>query len=116
MAIDQAFGDLAPGGIASVTMDELRQLAEGIRYIEKIMSCPVDKEEMAREMEKLRNTFTKSIVARRNIEAGKILTNDDVTLKKPGTGLPAARLPEIVGRRAQRSITADTLISEEDFY
>jgi sialic acid synthase SpsE len=54
-------------------------------------------------------------VARRNIEAGSILTSDDVTLKKPGTGLPAARLSEIVGRRAQRSITADTLISEEDF-
>jgi N,N'-diacetyllegionaminate synthase len=108
----QMFGPDVP---ASITTDELRQLAEGIRYIEKMMSCPVDKEDLAREMEGLRKTFTKSVVARRNIEAGKILTNDDVTLKKPGTGLPAARLPEIIGRRAQRSITADTLISEEDF-
>ena len=70
---------------------------------------------MARDMADLRNMFTKSIVACRNIEAGTILTNDDVTLKKPGTGIPADRLPEIVGRRLKRSIAADTLIAEEDF-
>ena len=100
---------------ASITTVELRQLVEGIRFIEKMMSCPVDKEEMARDMADLRNMFTKSVVARRSIEAGTILTNDDVTLKKPGTGIPADRLPEIVGRRLKRSIAADTLIAEEDF-
>jgi len=108
----EMFGPDVP---ASVTTAELRQLVDGIRFIEKMMTNPVDKEEMARDMEALRNMFTKSIVARRNIEAGTILTNDDVTLKKPGTGIPAARLPEIVGRRLKRSIAADTLISVEDF-
>ena len=108
----QMFGPDVP---ASVTTAELRQLVKGIRFIEKMMINPVDKEEMARDMEALRSMFTKSVVARRNIEAGTILSNDDVTLKKPGTGIPAARLPEIVGRRLKRSIAADTLIAEEDF-
>ena len=108
----EMFGPDVP---ASVTTAELRQLVAGIRFIEKMMINPVDKEEMARDMKALRSMFTKSIVARRKIEAGTILTNNDVTLKKPGTGIPAARLPEIVGRRLKRSIAADTLISEEDF-
>ena len=108
----EMFGPDVP---ASITTVELRQLVEGIRFIEKMMSCPVDKEEMARDMADLRNMFTKSIVARKNIEAGAIITNDDVTLKKPGTGIPADRLPEIVGRRLKRSIAADMLIAEEDF-
>ena len=108
----EMFGPDVP---ASITTAELRQLVEGIRFIEKMMSCPVDKEEMARDMADLRKMFTKSIVARRDIEAGTILTNGDVTLKKPGTGIPANRLPEIVGRRLKRSIAADTLIAEEDF-
>ena len=108
----EMFGPDVP---ASVTTAELRQLVAGIRFIEKMMINPVDKEEMARDMKALRSMFTKSVVARRKIEAGTILTNDDVTLKKPGTGIPAARLPEIVGRRLKRSIAADTLISEEDF-
>lgn len=108
----EMFGPDVP---ASVTTAELRQLVAGIRFIEKMMINPVDKEEMARDMKTLRSMFTKSVVARRKIEAGTILTNDDVTLKKPGTGIPAARLPEIVGRRLKRSIAADTLIAEEDF-
>jgi N-acetylneuraminate synthase len=108
----EMFGPDVP---ASIATGELRQLVEGIRFIEKMMANPVDKEAMAREAKELRNMFTKSIVARRNLEAGTILTNDDVTLKKPGTGIPAARLPEIVGRQLKRSIAADTLICEEDF-
>ncbi|UCD77128.1 MAG: N-acetylneuraminate synthase family protein [Desulfobacterales bacterium] len=108
----QMFGPDVP---ASITVDELRQLVDGIRFIEKMVANPVDKEAMAREAEELRNMFTKSIVARRNIEAGTTLTSGDLALKKPGTGIPAARLTEIIGRRLKRSIAADTLISEEDF-
>jgi N-acetylneuraminate synthase len=107
----EMFGPDVP---ASITTDELRQLVKGIRFIEKMMANPVDKEAMAQDAKELRNMFTKSIVARRNIEAGTILTHNDVTLKKPGTGIPAARLPKIVGRRLKRSIVADTLISDED--
>jgi N-acetylneuraminate synthase len=108
----EMFGPDVP---ASITTDELRQLAKGIRFIEKMMANPVDKEAMAQDAEELRNMFTKSIVARRDLEAGTILTNDDLTLKKPGTGIPAVRLPQIVGRRLKCSIAADTPISEEDF-
>lgn len=107
----EMFGPDVP---ASITTDELRQLVKGIRFIEKMMANPVDKEAMAQDAKELRNMFTKSIVARRNIEAGTILTHNDVTLKKPGTGIPAAHLPKIVGRRLKRSIVADTLISDED--
>lgn len=108
----EMFGPDVP---ASITTDELRQLVEGIRFIEKMMANPVDKEAMALNAKELRNMFTKSIVARRKLEAGTILTNDDLALKKPGTGIPAGRLAEIVGRRLKRSIAADTPISEEDF-
>jgi N-acetylneuraminate synthase len=106
----QMFGPDVP---ASVTTAELRQLVEGIRYIEKMMSCPVDKEEMAREMEALRNTFTKSVVAGQDLPAGTVLQVEHLTLKKPGTGIPAARLPELIGRRLNQPIKADALIPED---
>ena len=99
---------------ASVTLAELSKLVEGIRFIEKMMANPVDKEMIAGEFKKLRATFTKSIVTRNNLKAGKVLKADDLTLKKPGTGIPASRLPEIIGRRLTRSLSADTLISESD--
>ena len=104
-----------PDVSASITTAELKQLVEGVRFIEKMMDNPVDKEAIAEEFDELRSTFTKSIVARKNLKAGSILKADDLTLKKPGTGLPPARLADIIGRRLKRSVTADTLIEESDF-
>jgi N-acetylneuraminate synthase len=86
---------------------------EGIRSIEKMMLSPVDKEKTARDMNALRNTFTKSIVARKDLPAGTVLQSEHLTLKKPGTGIPAARLPEIIGRRLKEPVKADTLIPED---
>ena len=106
----EMFGPDVP---ASVTTAELRQLVEGIRYIEKMMSSPVDKEEMARDMEALRNTFTKSVVAGQDLPAGTVLQVEHLTLKKPGTGIPAARLPELIGRRLNQLVKADALIPED---
>ena len=99
---------------ASVTMDELSQLVEGIRFIEKMMANPVDKEAIAGEFNGLRDMFTKSVVARKNLKAGRVLKAEDLSLKKPGTGIPASRLPEIIGRRLKRSLKADTLLAESD--
>lgn len=103
-----------PDVIASVTTAELRQLVEGIRFIERARANPVDKQAMAAELAPLRKTFTKSIVAARNLDEGKALTADDLALKKPGTGIPAARFNEIVGRRLCVAVQADQMIREED--
>ncbi len=107
----EMFGPDVP---ASITTDELRRLVEGVRFIEKMTAHPVNKEDMARDLKPLRDMFTKSVVAQKNLKAGSILKKEDLTLKKPGTGLPAARLPELVGRQLKRAVAADAMIFEED--
>lgn len=99
---------------ASITIDELRGLVEGIRFIETMNTHPVNKEDMARDLKPLRDMFTKSVVAQKSLKAGTVLKIEDLALKKPGTGLSAARLPALVGRRLKRAIRADTMISEDD--
>jgi len=103
----EMFGPDVP---ASVTTAELRQLVLGIRFVEKMMANPVDKEDMARDMEELRKMFTKSVVARKDLPAGTVLQLEHLILKKPGTGIPAARLPEIIGRRLKKPVKADAII------
>lgn len=103
-----------PDVVASVTTEELRTLAEGVRFIEVMRAHPLDKDRMAAETAPLRSLFTKSIVARQEIPAGTVLREEHLTLKKPGTGLPAARLSEVVGRRLGRAVDADALLSIED--
>jgi N,N'-diacetyllegionaminate synthase len=108
----EMFGPDVP---ASLTTGELSQLAEGIRFIERMRGNPVDKDAMAGETAGLRAIFTKSLVARAALEAGTILTAGHLAFKKPGTGIPAARLAEFVGRRLSRPVDANTLLSEDDF-
>jgi N,N'-diacetyllegionaminate synthase len=103
-----------PDVVASVTTAELRQLVDGIRFIERMRASPVDKDAMAREMAPLRDAFTKSVVAREELKVGTVLRRDHLAAKKPGTGIPAGRLPELLGRRLRRDLAADELLREED--
>ena len=107
----EMFGPDVP---ASLTTAELRQLVEGVRYIEKLNANPIDKDEMAEELAPLRDLFTKSLVARSDLPEGIVLTEDHLAAKKPGTGIPAQRLPEMIGRRLRQAVQADEFLAEED--
>lgn len=107
----QMFG---PDVLASVTVEELKRLIEGIRFIERMAAHPVDKDESAKETAPLHALFTKSVVARTDLEKGTILQAHHLSTKKPGTGLPAARLPELIGRRVRRDVKADEPIGAEE--
>ena len=103
-----------PDVVASVTTRELRQLVDGVRFIETMRAHPVDKDAAAGDTEPLRRLFTRSLVARRALPAGAVLAAADLAIKKPGTGLPPDRLPELVGRTLRRAVAADHLLAAED--
>ncbi|MCG3161351.1 MAG: N,N'-diacetyllegionaminic acid synthase [Acidobacteria bacterium] len=103
-----------PDVIASITTPELKQLVEGVRFIERALAAPVDKRAMAEEMTELRRVFGKSIVAARDLNAGERIAAEDIAFKKPGSGIPAASLNEVINRRLKRAVAANTLISEDD--
>lgn len=107
----EMFGPDVP---ASVTTSELRTLVEGIGFVEQMLAHPIDKNLSANEAEPLRRMFTKSVVARERLERGTLLSEKNLTVKKPGTGIPAARLPELFGKRITRNLEADELLKEDD--
>ena len=103
-----------PDVASSVTTAELRQLVDGVRFIETMRAHPVDKAAAAAETAPMRRLFTKSVVARRDLPADTLLSADDLALKKPGTGLPAGQLREFVGRRLARAVRADEQLALAD--
>jgi N,N'-diacetyllegionaminate synthase len=103
-----------PDVAASVTTEDLRRLVEGVRFIEAMRRHPVDKDAVAEAMRPMRDVFTKSIVARRDLDAGTVLGPGDLATKKPGTGLPADRLTDVVGRRLRRAVRANAPLRAED--
>jgi N-acetylneuraminate synthase len=99
---------------ASITVEEMKTLVEGIRFIERTMQNPVDKDAMADDLSSLRRLFMRSPVTTRSLEAGHRLVTDDLALKKPGTGLPPDTLDSLIGRILARSVPGDHQISIED--
>jgi N,N'-diacetyllegionaminate synthase len=107
----EMFGPDVP---SSLTINEFRQLTDGIRFIEKMKEHPIDKNEMAQDLLPMRSLFTKSVVTQVGLPAGTVIRREHLAVKKPGTGIPAKRLPELTGRTLRRSVEADHLLQESD--
>ena len=103
-----------PDVTASVTTGELQQLVTGVRFIEQMRANPVDKDRQGAEAAPLRALFTKSVVARVAIPAGTVLRQEHLAAKKPGTGIPASRLTQLVGARVVRALEPDQQLTELD--
>jgi N,N'-diacetyllegionaminate synthase len=93
---------------------ELEELVDGIREISEILASPVDKDAQASALGEMKRIFEKSAVAAREIPAGAVIERDMLAAKKPGTGIPARRIDELVGMRARRDIAEDTVLTEDD--
>jgi len=107
----EMFGPDVP---VSLTTSELRMLVDGTRAIEQMMLHPLDKDKVALDLAPMRNLFMKSVVAREPIGAGTVLTPELLTLKKPGTGIPATKMHQLIGKTLKRDIPADHLLREDD--
>jgi len=107
----EMFGPDVP---ASVTSGELHTLVEGVRYIASALATPVDKDALASELAPMRALFGRSLVARRTLPAGHLLAASDLTAKKPGGGIPPARLEALIGARLRRALNPDEPLREED--
>ncbi|MCR4861359.1 MAG: N-acetylneuraminate synthase [Ruminococcus sp.] len=97
-----------PDHKASLEPDELKAMVEGIRNIEKALGTS-EKKPSEIEM-KNRLVARKSIVARKDIKAGDIFTVDNLTTKRPGSGISPMKWNEVIGQTAKRDFSEDELI------
>jgi N,N'-diacetyllegionaminate synthase len=103
-----------PDVVASITLEELGSLVAGIDFVGRSMAAPVDKDAAADDLTDIRALFTRSVVARRDLPEGHVLTASDLIAKKPGTGIPAAKMPAVIGRRLTRPVRRDDLLADSD--
>jgi len=101
-----------PDAALALEPHELEDLVDGVREVETMLANPVDKDDLDAVAE-MKRVFEKSVATTRQIPAGAEISREMLAAKKPGTGIPAKRLPEVVGRRAAVAIPADTVLTEE---
>ncbi len=99
-----------PDHQASLEPDELSLMIRSIRHIEQAMGHDI-KMPTPSEL-KNRQIARKSIVAARAISANEIFSENNLTVKRPGTGVSPMHWDELIGRRAARNYVEDELIDE----
>ncbi|MCG6191215.1 N-acetylneuraminate synthase [Maribellus maritimus] len=98
-----------PDHKASLDPVKLKEMVSAIRNIEKAISGSGVKEPSPSEKKNIK-IARKSIVAATKIKKGEILTEQNLTVKRPGDGLSPMLWDDIIGKKAKRDFLEDELI------
>jgi N,N'-diacetyllegionaminate synthase len=97
-----------PDHKASLEPDELKSMVKAIRNIELALGSGIKKP--SKSESKNMAIARKSIVANCNIQKGEVLTDNNLTIKRPGIGISPMQWNEIIGTIAQKDYEEDELI------
>jgi N,N'-diacetyllegionaminate synthase len=97
-----------PDHKASLEPEELKAMVQSIRNVEKALGDGI---KQPSEAEKKNIVIArKSIVAKCNIKKGELFSEDNLTSKRPGSGISPMKWDEILGKIAKKDFFADDLI------
>lgn len=97
-----------PDHKASLEPEELKAMVAAIRNIEVALGDGIKRLTPSEARNKL--VARKSVVASQTIKAGEMFSAENITAKRPGTGISPMRWDEIIGRTSPRDFAADELI------
>lgn len=101
-----------PDHKASLEPQELTMMVKAIRDVEHALGngikCPNEEEKVIKQVAR------RSIVAKREITEGDILTEEDLAIKRPGTGISPKYFQEILGKYTRINIVKDQILNWSD--
>jgi len=97
-----------PDHAASLEPDELKSMVNAIRNIEKAMGHGIKKPSSSEK--KNIPIARKSIVAKTSITIGEIFSEDNLAVKRPGSGISPMEWENVIGKVSEKSYAADDLI------
>ena len=117
--IEKHFTDTRDGKVfrdhkVSITCEEMEELLPRLHRIVAFRGRP-DKvltqaeHDVAHEV-----SFRRSVYAARDLAAGEVLDERNLTVLRPAHGIPANRFDEVVGRRARHAMVRHQVVREQD--
>lgn len=100
-----------PDHKASLEPAELKQMIQSIRNIEQALGDGIKIPSVSEIKNK--SIARRSIVAAKNLEAGHIIREQDITAKRPGNGISPMNIPSVIGKILKKSIQEDEQLTYE---
>ena len=95
----------------AMDVEDVKTFNENIELINKIKGKKVKQPLVCESLS--RKEARRSIVASKDIKKGEEITRDNITFKRPGTGISPSKVDEIIGMNANEDIAEDTLLTYE---
>ena len=103
-----------PDAIASLTIEETKQLVESVNDIQSAIDNPIDKNNN-NQFDELKSIFEKSLAINKNLPENHIITFDDLESKKPkGYGISATDFQKVIGKKLNKEKSKWDFLTEED--
>ena len=103
-----------PDAIASLTIEETKQLVESVNDIQSAIDNPIDKNNN-NQFDELKSIFEKSLAINKNLPENHIITFDDLESKKPkGYGISATDFQKVIGKKLNKEKLKWDFLTEED--
>ncbi len=96
----------------AMELDEFEQLIKQCRNVYSAMGSR-DRVVLDAELEQ-REKMRRSIVVTRDLEAGHVLAEDDLAVKRPGDGIPPEELEKLIGKKLKSSVKKDYMLKREN--
>ena len=113
--VTYSHAQFGPDVKSSLTFEQLTQQVQGIRQIETSVFNPVNKDEVAKSKAETRKLFSKSLYAASELKEGSVIREDDLLIRKPLIGVPAAGFGDLVGKTLTKTIPQGEPIHAGDF-
>ena len=97
-----------PDHKSSIEPHELKAMVSSIRNIEKALGSSIKKPSKSEKPNII--MARKSIVASKSIKKGELFTENNLTTKRPGTGLSPMEWDSVIGKVAKRDYQIDDLL------
>jgi len=97
-----------PDHIASLEPNDLIEMVKAIRNIDLALGDGI-KQPSASETKNIA-IARKSIVAAQDLKVGDVITEDNITVKRPGSGISPLKWDELIGKKIKKNIEADELL------
>ena len=81
-----------------------------------ITKTEINKDLLSFELTEMKYVFEKSIVAKRDLKKGQVLTLEDLAFKKPGGGIKPASYKNLIGKKVTKDLKLDDKIMISDLF
>lgn len=103
-----------PDTKSSVTMSEMKMICDARDAFFTMQNNPVNKDHALNDMADMRSLFTKSLALLASQSKGAVITEDMLTTKKPGSGIPPVEIKNLVGKKLVKDVPQNRLLQWED--